>query len=170
MIPRMTRVYTGYRDAPAKFTVGSETVGRTMTKSFGSEACRPVPWLESFTVGDAAIDAEHRAMIDGCNDFCRLAARGADADEVAAVLRTLASDFAEHAASEEALFPLIRFPGGDRHAAEHRRLRERMAELVAHAPVAQDLPAQAAGLRALLVEHVLRYDLAFKTWIEESRR
>ncbi len=170
MIPRMDRVFTRYRDASAEYTVGTETAGQTMTKSFGNDLCRPVPWLESFTVGDAVIDAEHRAMIDGCNEFCRLAARGAEAAEVAAVLRALAADFAEHAASEEALFPLIRFPGRDRHAAEHRRLRARMTDMIAHAPFAPDLPAQAAGLRALMVEHVLRYDLALKTWIEESRR
>ncbi|MEW5726529.1 MAG: hemerythrin domain-containing protein [Pseudomonadota bacterium] len=143
-----------------------------MTQGFEANPCRPMPWLDAFAVGDPRIDAEHRALMDGCNQFCRLVAAGAATAEIMATVHRLAAAFEDHMASEEALFPAIRFPGGPRHLAEHQRLRARLTELTAHASRAQparDLGAHANALRAQLVEHLLRYDLAYKTWVEEAR-
>lgn len=127
-------------------------------------AGRTMPWLNSFQVGDRLIDDEHRHLIEACNDLCRLAENGV---EIRAVAEDLIGIVDEHFTSEEALFQRIDFPGEAPHAAEHETIRATMRELLLSGE-RSDKPQAAAIIRMMIVDHIVRHDLAFKTFVLDA--
>ncbi|HTH16206.1 MAG TPA: hemerythrin domain-containing protein [Magnetospirillum sp.] len=129
---------------------------------------RPLEWLDSFTIGDDGIDGEHRAVIDAANDLCALALATRDAATLRGAARELIAVVEAHFASEEALFPSIGFTGMLTHMREHLSIRQSLIELLlSEGPM--PAPVAAATARLLLVEHMVRYDLGFKTWVQHLR-
>lgn len=138
------------------------------TDPSGTRLPHALPWLASFDVGDARIDDEHRALIDGANDLCRLAADGAADDLRQAAAHALITLVEAHFESEEALFPAIGYTDRHDHVCEHAAIRMALAELLIG--TSDMAPAEAAATaRLMLVEHLLRHDLGFKTWIQVTR-
>ena len=127
-----------------------------------------LPWLASFGVGDDRIDAEHRAMVDAANELCELARSGADLAVLHAAARDLIALVEEHFASEEALFPHIGYTGRQQHVQEHRTILASLQSLLLEGS-GMAPPVAAATARLLLIEHILRHDLGFKTWIQVAR-
>lgn len=127
---------------------------------------RTMPWLNSFHCGDHMIDAEHRQLIEACNDLCRLTENGADRAEAADAIDDLIATVNAHFASEEALFLRIDFPGESGHTREHRDISATMAELLTGGEMS--LAQAAAIVRMLVVEHIIRHDLSFKTFILDA--
>lgn len=72
-----------------------------------------------------------------------------------------------HFESEERLFPTIAYPAQRDHVREHLSIVAALdCLLLRDARMAP--PVAAATARLLLIEHLLRHDLGFKTWVEES--
>lgn len=130
---------------------------------------RAVPWLDCFTIGEQAIDDEHRHLITCCNALCALAAAGADCVAARDLIAALTTAVNAHFASEEALFPRIAFPDPHGHRREHQAIRRALAGLLDHADGNTDFRAAVATVRLILVEHIIRHDLALKTFVEEAR-
>lgn len=132
----------------------------------GARSSHALPWLASFDVGDARIDDEHRALIDSANDLCRLAAGQGDEQAREAAAHALITLVAAHFDSEEALFPTIGYTDRHDHMREHTAIRMALPELLLGASAMAPTDAAAAA-RLMLVEHLLRHDLGFKTWVQE---
>lgn len=127
-----------------------------------------LPWLDSFDVGDARIDGEHRALLEVASDLCALAATTAPAKVVRGMARELIAVVEAHFESEEGLFPTIAFPEQRAHVREHISILAALNVLLLRdGPAAPDVAAATA--RLLLVEHMIRHDLGFKSWVEMSR-
>lgn len=128
---------------------------------------RAVPWLGSFLVGDPQIDAEHRSIIDLSNHVCDLAAKDGDVRSIRRAARELIATTEAHFATEEALFPTIGYHRQLSHMREHLSVLHNLcALLLARTP--SDLALAAATGRRLLVEHLIRHDLDFKTWVDRA--
>lgn len=128
----------------------------------------PLPWLASFDVGDARIDGEHRALIEIANDLCALAATKPPAKVLRGSARELIAVVEAHFESEEGLFPTIAFPEQRAHVREHLSILAALNVLLLRDGPATPEVAVATA-RLLLVEHLVRHDLGFKTWVKESR-
>lgn len=145
-----------------------------MTKRFdanakdGAWAERPMPWLDCFEIDNNRIDGEHRALLESCNALCALAARGADWPHAITCAGELMVITDAHFVSEEALFPVIRFPRQREHRREHDSIRKALSNLLGGEAMV-DLRVSAATARMILVEHIIRHDLGFKTFVQENQ-
>ncbi len=79
-------------------------------------------WKDSYRIGDAQIDAQHRHFFDLANDF--LAAR--DQGELTACAMAIYRHTREHFGHEEALMGKLHFPGRQSHVAWHDHMIERL--------------------------------------------
>lgn len=129
---------------------------------------RPMPWLDCFRIDDSYIDDQHRALLESCNTLCALASRGAEWPQAATMAGELMAIVETHFASEEALFPVIRFPRQNEHRREHDAIRKTLSGLLGGEAMV-DLRISAATARMILVEHIIRHDLGFKTFVQEAR-
>lgn len=128
----------------------------------------PLPWLESFVIGDDHVDAEHRALMEAANDLCALTLETDDVALLRGQARELIALTEAHFASEEALFPTMGFTGMLSHLRDHVAVRDNLTTLLlSDAPT--PAPVAAATARLLLIEHLLRFDLGFKTWVQAAR-
>lgn len=127
-----------------------------------------LPWLDSFAVGDSRIDGEHRALIEVASDLCSLAASNASAKVLRGMARELIAVVEAHFESEEGLFPTIAFPEQRAHVREHISILAALNVLLLRDGPATPVVA-AATARLMLVEHMIRHDLGFKTWVEVSK-
>lgn len=126
-----------------------------------------VPWLPVLEMAHPEIDHEHQVLLEDLNAILAIfARRGAWPDLIAAVM-TLRDRCAEHFRNEDRLFRAMRFPGADRHRRSHRRIVAEINGVIA-ALETVEAPAQAdwdraLSVRGLLVDHLLREDLAYKS-------
>lgn len=127
-----------------------------------------LPWLDSFDVGDDRIDSEHRAMIELANDFCALALRQPPESMLRGAARELIAIVEAHFASEEALFPTIGYTERQAHVREHLSIHSALIDLLL-GDLEMEPRVAAATARLLLVEHIVRHDLGFKTWVQVAR-
>jgi hemerythrin len=116
-----------------------------------------IEWKPALSVGNDAIDAQHKELFRRAEDL-RVAIAGGKVDRVAPVLRFLHEYAVEHFGLEEAWMREHRYRGYERHKAEHDRF---VADLVALAEEHEDPPREGfmAGrvngwLSEWLVQHV----------------
>jgi hemerythrin len=142
---------------------------RTQAAAFPDDTLeRPLPWLPSFAVGDERMDDEHRRLLDAANLLCALTQGDARAADVGDGVRELIAATEEHFASEEALFPIIGFRRMLSHIREHLSILNVLRNTL-HVTEDADLSGPAAAARMVLVDHIVRHDLAFKTWVLAAR-
>jgi hemerythrin-like metal-binding protein len=127
-------------------------------------------WSEGFSVGDRAIDAQHRAFFD---EIAELAAAFEDASgsgDVAGLHARFVENLRAHFADEEAMMARIGFAEFETHRDVHRALLADVAaaglRLANPAPLFGDPVEQ---LFSALVDHVLAVDMRYKTWVLSLR-
>ncbi|MBC7951450.1 MAG: hemerythrin family protein [Rhodospirillaceae bacterium] len=123
-----------------------------------------VPWLESFSIGHDSIDDEHRDLIQSFNEFCVRAAEDPHDTGLRPAAHGLIAKVEAHFASEEAIFPLIGYRRRLTHMREHLAVGNSLHSLLLNDTHMAPVDAAVAG-RLILVEHILRHDLAVKTWV-----
>jgi hemerythrin-like metal-binding protein len=137
-----------------------------MTHSLAAPAgAHALPWLPSFAVGHDLLDEEHQDILTSCNHLCALAGHDAPALHLAA--HGLIAKLESHFASEEALFPLINYDRYLPHIREHMAVIATLKDLLDGSDT--DMTAAVHTCRRIVVEHILRHDLQFKTWILHAR-
>ncbi|HWA49632.1 MAG TPA: hemerythrin domain-containing protein [Dongiaceae bacterium] len=133
----------------------------------GDAALAHMPWLPILETGHQEIDQEHQVLLEAINVILAIFARRGAWPELIAAVVTLRDRCAEHFRNEDRLFRAMRFPGADRHRRSHRRILAEINGVIA-ALETVDAPAQAdwdraLSVRGLLVDHLLREDLAYKS-------
>lgn len=127
-----------------------------------------LPWSDSFAVGIAQLDEEHRALVDQINAVCRHS-RGGRMDEARQALDRLLALGARHFENEEAVLRGLNGYGQlDSHASEHRNrltqltaLQQRFAEAVA------DDPRLREALIDWFVRQSIGHDAAIKAYFDD---
>lgn len=122
----------------------------------------PLQWDESYSVGNAVLDAQHREVIDLINMLD-------DETLVEVVLEQLERYAREHFRDEERLMEEAGYPA----LAEHRALHAAFAEWLAGMQKACLAPGVApllrddirAYLENWLIEHILVEDMAYRPYV-----
>jgi hemerythrin-like metal-binding protein len=87
-------------------------------------------WKPEFSVGVAAVDHEHREMIEMINDFYLMAGEQIDSHMLGDFLGDIHNGISAHFALEESLMQNAAYPEYERHKADHEELLDRIRELM----------------------------------------
>ncbi len=87
-------------------------------------------WKPEFSVGNAAVDHEHRALIELINDIHARVGGGADRDELACGLGEIYAQIAAHFALEEKEMRDADYDGYASHKDDHESLLDQLAEII----------------------------------------
>ena len=134
-----------------------------------------IAWDEGLAVGDPAVDADHRRMIELIAQLEAAAGAALDCAGIGRTLRALADLCREHFAREEALQQSVGFPEADNHRTAHEMLLKRLDAVLAHYADGCD-EVRAGIVRTLgdslatwLVSHIVNNDMEFKPYVAAAR-
>jgi hemerythrin len=88
-----------------------------------------VNWTDSFSVGNPAIDTQHRQLVDLVNELHDAMKAGKGQATLAHVFSSLVEYIEMHFRTEEAMFSVTDYPHQEMHVKEHRKLMEEAYEL-----------------------------------------
>jgi hemerythrin-like metal-binding protein len=129
-----------------------------------------IEWTDSFSVGVALFDQQHRTLIDMLNKMIADPTATTRSETVADVLTDMTRYAQEHFQSEEDLMLAHGYPRRKEHTQEHREFREKVARLcVATAEGRATVPHELlAYLHQWLQHHILQVDMAFKPFFVQK--
>ena len=130
----------------------------------------PIEWTDSFSVGVALLDEQHRRLIDMLNKMIKDPAADTRSETVADVLTDMTRYAQEHFKAEEELMNEHGYPRLDEHKEQHLGFQEKVARLCfatvkGQASVPQELMEY---LQKWLIHHILQEDMAFKPFFEQK--
>lgn len=125
-------------------------------------------WKETFAVGDAVIDSQHRAFFAEINAVARALDRGDGREAVIDFYRKFYRGLVLHFRDEEAMLARVGFPDLDTHHAEHQALLASVSA-VEGMLLAGDDPHHwhfvVKRLFIALVEHLAGTDMRYKSHV-----
>ncbi|CAA7618069.1 bacteriohemerythrin [Magnetospirillum sp. UT-4] len=129
-------------------------------------------WSDEFKLGLPAIDADHRDLLELCNEFLAAAQTGSAISQLAAILDRLVLRTRAHFVAEERLLDRHGYPGLAMHKAEHDRLLAQADNLKvrfsdpAEGQDTHRLTGEAADfLRFWLFDHIRTNDRPYQPFI-----
>lgn len=130
----------------------------------------PIEWTDSFSVGVALLDEQHRRLIDMLNKMIEDPAADTRSETVADVLTDMTNYAREHFKTEEDLMIKHDYPHLDGHKQQHHGFQEKAARLCfatvkGQASVPHELLEY---LQRWLTHHILEVDMAFKPFFEQK--
>ncbi len=132
----------------------------------------PIQWRDQMSVGDAAIDEDHKKLLQLVNLYEDAIAKR-NAFELKVAFQGLVEYAAGHFQREETLQERIGYPHCQSHHEEHQDLVERLnafngalAVPGRHLEIAQ----ASSFLHDWIVEHLVQKDLKMKPFIEEAKK
>jgi hemerythrin len=87
-------------------------------------------WKREFSVGNAAVDHEHRELIDLINSMHAGISEGADRDQLVSGLGEIYAQIAAHFALEERIMRQADYTGYGAHKDDHESLLDQLAEII----------------------------------------
>ena len=132
-----------------------------------ASALEPLPWLAILETGHEEVDREHRQLIEDANAVHGIVAAGGSWPELVATARQMRDRCIVHFATEDKVLKATRFPDLAKHLRAHRRILTEINTIVMDLEGA-DTPNRfhwelALSLRGILVDHLLRDDLKYKS-------
>jgi len=130
-------------------------------------------WTKDFSVGDPALDSDHKILISLINHIHDAKKSGEDESAVASLLETLMDYAQQHFRREEGLMKKNNYPGLDRHKEEHKMLTDQLSDLLTdyhktHSYETSDEIIEI--LRFWLVEHILEVDMDYKPFMAGEQK
>ncbi len=130
-------------------------------------------WAPAWEIGVGEIDADHRQLIDESNALFGALAQAHPKTEIMAIIGRMESGCREHFRREEAILREAQYKGAAGHAAEHRRIEREMEKVVRAMTEAEASAAEwkafALAFQSTLVNHLLLYDLQYKSHLMWQR-
>ncbi|KAA5607036.1 bacteriohemerythrin [Roseospira marina] len=155
---------------PADLALVSDDDGEEPVTS-DDEADPLVPWTETWSVGAAAIDEDHRVMAALINRLPD-AFREPESDWVVGhILNTLWEFTDFHFGREEALLRAANFPGAADHAGRHADLKQQLRtwlDQYQKDPDSVDAETLQTFLKSWLMNHILGEDMRYKPYVEKN--
>ncbi len=128
-----------------------------------------VEWDQSFSVGNAVLDGDHRILLTLVNQLVDAADTGQSREVVGSIVNALAEYFEQHFRREEAMFRRGGFPDAEEHVRQHHVLEERMRD-TRERWRAGDREALRedvlAFLKKWLTDHILVADKSYGPWVD----
>lgn len=128
-----------------------------------------IAWKEAYSVGVAAIDRDHRLILDLINQLHDAQETAQTHDMVGSVLNVLLEYVERHFAAEEALMERGGYPHLDAHRKEHRRIEARVREMKSLYDGGEYAVVESDMLRFFtqwLANHIVGVDTRFRPWVE----
>lgn len=89
-----------------------------------------IEWKDSFSVGVAAVDLEHRELIELINDLHERIGEAADADMTLAMLGEIYAQISAHFALEEKYMRESEYPQFPQHKEDHEELLDELRDIM----------------------------------------
>ncbi len=128
-------------------------------------------WSNDYSVGIEALDADHIVVASLINLIDDAKQGGSDEAAVGRVLKVLVDHAYAHFAREEAFLEAHDYPHLKQHRQEHRLLADQLRELHQDYERTPD-PAISREIMELLnywlIEHILKVDMHYKTFLEQT--
>ena len=120
----------------------------------------PLEWKDQFSVGNKAVDHEHKELIELVNRLHETLSSGEPKDEVARVLGDLYRAISAHFALEERFMREHRYDEAVQHKADHERLLDELRDLMDDYGADDTASAEKlmAGVEAWFVNHFKTHD------------
>ncbi len=134
-----------------------------------------LPWRDSFAMGVAEIDMEHRRLFEEANRLTEaILSEAIDKPSLDSLLLHMVAGHRAHFNHEEAVMHRYGFRGLDDHAVEHQKVLQSTDERVRRFLLARrtDLDALvdiAIEVKDELLDHFLHYDLRYKSHLMAAR-
>jgi len=129
-------------------------------------------WTKNFSVGNPALDSDHKILMSLINHIHDAKKAGEDETAVASLLETLMDYAQQHFSREEGLMKKNNYPDLDRHREEHKMLTDQLSDLLAdyHKTGSHETSDEIIEiLRFWLVEHILEVDMDYKPFMSGER-
>ena len=131
-----------------------------------------VQWQESYSVGIAAIDKQHKMLLSYINQLHRSIHNGGDTATLLEILDALAGYAFTHFSTEEIFFANSGYPQAEAHTRVHRefeqkviQFREAVLDKKAHVDV-----TVLEFLKEWLLEHIQKMDAGITGYVAEHRK
>ena len=130
----------------------------------------PIEWTDKISVGNPAIDDDHKHLIDLINEYEEAVSKKdiRILDHAFAGLEKYAE---EHFEREELMMEAMHFPHRRKHQEAHRELIRQVQDK--HAQIRQhkhiDIKELSEFLRHWLIDHVLKEDMQIKSYVKGGR-
>ena len=130
-------------------------------------------WIDGFTIGVPEVDADHRQLIGDADAIVEMLRTERAWYDVESLANAMSVRCSEHFRREEALLERDHFALLADHRREHQRIegeiRSVLARLRGADPPTPDMIDAALYFRGMLVDHLLHYDLAYKSHVLDRR-
>ena len=129
-------------------------------------------WTDSLAVGNALIDAQHRAFFDEVNAVVAALADGAPRVAVQRFHGAFIIALARHFRDEEMLLARVGYPDLDHHQAEHRALMasvSALTEILGHAESRAELLMVVRNTVTALIEHMALEDMRYRRYVSGTQ-
>ena len=144
-----------------------------MSEGTGQPAPFELAWMESLEIGVPDIDRDHKILIEDANAIARALAGSRGRDVIVDLVGKMRRNCMAHFRREEEILRRDRFGELEAHAAEHRRIETEIDDIKntletidGPEPMVREL---ALSFRTLLIDHLLRYDLRYKSHLMDRR-
>ena len=119
-----------------------------------------IQWKPEFSVGNAAVDHEHRELIELINNVHAVVGAGANLDSVAAGLGEIYAQIAAHFALEEKMMRDAHYVELGPHKADHESLLDQLADIIYSVENGNDLDDRelSSRLERWFTEHFATHD------------
>lgn len=125
-----------------------------------------IEWMDIFSVGNTAMDGDHKKLLDILNRLYESWASGQGAQEVAAVFDELTAYTQTHFAREEALLEVAHYDRLQVQKAEHTHLLEQLETFrkrhLAHEDLGLLSDEIVEFLRSWMINHILDEDMRYR--------
>jgi hemerythrin len=128
-------------------------------------------WINDYSVGVEALDADHIMIVSLMNQIDDLKQSGTEEEAVGTVLKVLLDVAHTHFRREEGFLKKHDYPQFERHWHEHRVLEEQLAELheaYARTPDPDISQEILELLNFWLIEHILKVDMRYKGFLRQA--
>lgn len=131
-----------------------------------------IEWSDAFKLGLPAIDAEHKDLVEVCNQFLDAVQGERPVQELTRILDTMILRTRAHFLAEERMLDRHGYPGLVVHKAEHDRLllqaealRSRFADAAQHEEVSGLTMEAANFLQTWLLDHIRTNDRPYRPFL-----
>lgn len=131
-----------------------------------------IEWTDEFKLGLPAIDADHKELLEVCNQFLDAVQAGQSVHQLADILEKLILRTRAHFLAEERMLDRHGYPGLVIHRAEHERLLIQAEALkaryrdVAHDDEIRHLSMETADfLQTWLLDHIRTNDRPYRPFL-----
>jgi hemerythrin-like metal-binding protein len=117
-------------------------------------------WKPQFSVGNAAVDHEHRELVDLINSIHAGISEGADREQLVSGLGEIFAQIAAHFALEEKLMRDAGYDGYEPHKNDHESLLDQLADIIDDVELSgtYDVHALSSALTPWFSEHFRTHD------------